>query len=135
MHGGGTVGSGLQRVAFTFDVGETANFLERGWLAVLVKDGAGRPRSFAGKVDDVSFSDAEGYVPGQVPASGVDTVTFSGVGWWNGRPGYHFQVTASDRGEPGVGTDTLSLVVTAPTGEVVESASGVLRGGNIQSLR
>jgi hypothetical protein len=135
MHGGGTVGSGQQRVAFTFEVGESTNFVERGWLMVLVKDGAGRPRSVAGKVDEVSFSDAEGYVPGQMPPSGVDTVTFSGVGWWNGRPGYHFQVTASDRGEPGVGTDTFALVVTAPTGEVVESAAGVLRGGNIQSLR
>jgi hypothetical protein len=135
MHGGGTVGSGQQRVAFTFDVGESTTFGERGWLMVLARDGAGRPRHFASKVDEVSFSNAEGYVPGQVPASGIDTVTFSGVGWWNGHPGYHFQVTASDRGEPGVGTDTFALVVTAPTGEVVESASGVLRGGNIQSLR
>jgi hypothetical protein len=135
IHGGGTVGAGSQRVAFTFEVGESANFVERGWLMVLVKDGAGRPRSVAGQVNDVSFSNAEGYTPGQVPPSGVDTVTFSGVGWWNGRPGYHFQVTASDRGEPGVGLDTFSLVVKAPTGEVVESASGALRGGNIQSLR
>ncbi|MEX2272520.1 MAG: HYR domain-containing protein [Vicinamibacterales bacterium] len=135
MHGGGTVGSGQQRVAFTFDVGESTNFVERGWLMVLARDGAGRPRSFAGKVDEVSFSNDEGYEPGQVPASGVDTVTFSGVGWWNGHPGYHFQVTASDRGEPGVGMDTFALVVTSPAGEVVESASGVLRGGNIQSLR
>lgn len=135
MHGGGTVGSGQQRVAFTFDVGESANFVERGWLIVLVRDGAGRPRSVAGKVDEVSFSNAEGYAPGQVPASGVDTVVFSGVGWWNGHPGYHFQVTASDRGEPGVGNDTFALLVTSPTGDVVEAASGVLRGGNIQSLR
>ncbi len=102
---------------------------------VLARDGAGRPRPFAGKVDEVSFSNAEGHAPRQGPASGVDTVIFSGVGWWNGHPGYHFRVTASDRGEPGAGTDTFALVVTAPTGEVVESASGVLRGGNIQSLR
>jgi hypothetical protein len=57
------------------------------------------------------------------------------VGSWNGLPNYHFVVTAGDRGEPGVGLDTFSLVVTSPTGVVVESISGVLRGGNIQSLR
>ena len=135
MHGAGTVGAGQQRVSFTFDAGESANLDGRGWLMVLAKDGAGRPRSFAGKVDDVSFSNAEGYTPGQSPSSGVDTVMFSGVGWWNGRPGYSFRVTASDRGEPGVNNDTFAIVVTSPTGEVVESASGVLRGGNIQSLR
>ncbi len=135
MHGAGSVASGQQRVSFTFDAGESANEVDRGWLMMLVKDGAGRPRSYAGKVDTVAFSNAEGYMPGQWPASGIDTVVFSGVGWWNGRSGYSFRVTASDRGEPGVNIDTFVLVVTSPTGEVVESASGVLRGGNIQSLR
>ena len=135
MHGAGSVGSGQQRVSFTFDAGESANQVDRGWLMVHVKDGAGRPRSFAGKVDNVSFSNAEGYMPGQMPASGVDTVVFSGVGSWNGRSGYSFKVTASDRGEPGV-NDTFTLLVTSmTTGAVVESASGALRGGNIQSLR
>jgi Lamin Tail Domain/HYR domain len=135
MHGAGSVASGQQRVSFTFDAGESANEVDRGWLMMLVKDGAGRPRSYAGKVDTVAFSNAEGYMQGQWPASGIDTVVFSGVGWWNGRSGYSFRVTASDRGEPGVNIDTFEIVVTSPTGEVVESASGVLRGGNIQSLR
>ena len=135
MRGAGTVGAGLQRVAFTFEVGESTNFVERGWLMAHIKDGAGRPRYVAGMVDDVSFSNAEDFAPGQWPASGVDTVTFSGVGYWNGKPGYRFQVTATDRGEPGPGNDTFSLVVTSPTGVVVESTSGELRSGNIQSLR
>ena len=135
MHGGGTVAEGLKRVAFTLDVGESDNFVERGWVSVASKEGNGRPRPFLGTVHEVKFSDAEGYVPGTSVPSGVDTVTFSGVGSWNGLPNYHFVVTASDRGEPGVGVDTFSLVVTSPTGVVVESISGVLRGGNIQSLR
>ena len=133
MHGGGTVHDGLKRVAFTFDVGESDNFVERGWLSVLSKEGNGRPRAFLGMVHDVTFSNAEGYEPGG--SVGVDTVTFSGVGWWNGLPNYRFEVTASDRGEPGVGVDSFSLVVTSPAGVVVESISGVLRGGNMQSLR
>jgi hypothetical protein len=135
MHGAGTVGASQQRISFTFAVGESANGDERGWLMVHLKDGSGRPRYVAGVVDEVTFSNAAGYGPGLWPASGVDTVMFSGVGYWNGRSGYRFQVTASDRGEPGVNNDTFSLVVTSPTGQVVESVSGVLRGGNIQSLR
>jgi hypothetical protein len=134
MHGAGTVGASQQRVSFSFAVGESANGDERGWLMVHLKDGNGRPRYVAGVVDEVTFSDVVGYGPGEWPASGVDTVMFTGVGYWNGRSGYRFEVTASDRGEPGV-NDTFSLVVTSPTGQVVESVSGVLRGGNIQSLR
>ena len=134
MHGAGTLGASQQRVSFSFAVGESADGTERGWLMVHLKDGSGRPRYVAGMVDDVTFSNAVGYGPGLWPESGVDTVVFSGVGYWNGRSGYHFQVTASDRGEPGV-NDTFALVVTSPTGQVVESASGLLRGGNIQSLR
>jgi hypothetical protein len=135
MHGGGSVNEGVKRVAFTFEVGESENFVERGWLSVLSKDGNGRPRPFTGQVQDVSFSDAAGYTAGSALPSGVDTVTFSGVGHWNGLANHRFEVTASDRGEPGVGVDTFSLVVTSPAGVVVESISGVLRGGNINSLR
>ena len=135
MHGAGNLGSGQHRVAFTFDAVESMNFVDRGWVVVLAKDGAGRPRSFVGLVEAASFSNAEGDTPGPALTGAVDTVMFSGVGWWNGKPGYRFQVTANDRGEPGVGRDAFSWVVTSPAGEVVESAGGVLRGGNIQSLR
>lgn len=135
LHGGGTVYVDSKRMAFTFDVGESANFVERGWLSVLAMEGAGRPRPFTGQVHEVSFSDAADYAAGSSAPSGVDTVTFSGFGSWNGLPGYRFLVTASDRGEPGVDVDTFSLVVTSPAGIVVESISGALRGGNIQSLR
>jgi hypothetical protein len=134
IHGGGTVQAGAQRLAFTFEVGESDNFVERGWLMVLSSEGKGRPRHFTARASDVTFSDAEGYQPGS-STTNVDTVTFTGVGSWNGLPNHSFTVTASDRGEPGVGLDTFSLVVKSPAGQVVESISGVLRGGNIQSLR
>jgi hypothetical protein len=134
IHGGGTVHAGTQRLAFTFEVGESDNFVERGWLMVLSSEGKGRPRHFTARASDVTFSDAEGYQPGG-STTNVDTVTFTGVGSWNGLPNHSFTVTASDRGEPGVGVDTFSFVVKSPAGQVVESMSGVLRGGNIQSLR
>ena len=60
---------------------------------------------------------------------------FRGAGGLNGRGGYRFEVTAGDRGEPGRGHDTFSLKVFAPNGEVVESVTGTLRDGNIQSQR
>ena len=62
-------------------------------------------------------------------------MTFAGVGYWNGRAGHRFVITASDRGEPGRGHDTFSLTVYAPGGAVVEQVGGTLRDGNIQSLR
>jgi len=125
-----------QQVWFAFDVREAANFVEKGWVMLQVRDGQRRPdRLMAASVSDVRFSSSAGYAPGRWPRSGVDTVTFSGSGWWNGEAGHSFEITASDHGEPGRGHDTFSLVVRAPNGDVVESAYGTLRDGNIQSLR
>lgn len=134
MAGVGHVVSGDDQLWFAFDVRESANYVERGTLMLIAKD-QGRPDRFLGAgVTDVRFSNSDGYSPGVIPRRGVDTVVFTGRGWWNGQPGYHFQVTASDRGEPGPGNDTFTLVVRSPDGQMVESVSGVLRDGNIQSL-
>jgi hypothetical protein len=65
----------------------------------------------------------------------VDTVIFSGTGRWNNKPGYTFEVLATDRGEPGWGRDTISVVIKNALGAVVASISGTLDGGNIQSTR
>ena len=135
MVGGGIAGSD-PRVQFAFDVAERASGTERGWLMLMTRHGPGRPNQFfAVSVEAVSFSDGDGYAPGRWPASGVDTVSFSGVGWWNGRYGYRYDVTASDRGEPGVRRDTFNVVITAPDGTVVANAGGPLAAGNVQSLR
>jgi hypothetical protein len=48
---------------------------------------------------------------------------------------HDFEVTATDRGEPGRNRDTFSVVITRLDGRVVESLSGTLRAGNIQSVR
>jgi hypothetical protein len=133
IEGHGSVRSGLQRVSFLFDVRESATLVDRGWLTVLAKTGNGGLRSFVAKVTTAVFSNAPGYQPGRYPATGVDSVTFSGVGYWNGKRNYRFEVTTTDRGEPGAGRDTFTLVVKSPTGKVVESISGVLRDGNVQS--
>jgi hypothetical protein len=81
--------------------------------------------------NDPSFGPSRGTRPG--PAA--DTVAFSGTGKWNGKPGYTFQATASDRGEPGRGRDTFSLLVRDAAGNVVVNVADTLDGGNVQSMR
>ncbi len=135
MFGIGEVKTGEDRVTFAFDVRESARQIERGWVVLKIKDGGRPDRYFALNVSDVRFSNAEGYKPGSKPKSGVDTVTFSGKGHWNGRANYKFEITATDRGEPGRGRDTFAVVIRTPAGAVVESVSGTLRDGNIQSFR
>ncbi len=133
--GVGAVVAGDQRAWFAFDVRETSAF-ERGWVMVKVRDGRGRPdRYLAASVTGVQMLNSPDYTPSRHARTGIDTVTFSGTGWWNGAAGYRFEITASDRGEPGRGRDTFSLKIFAPDGTVAETASGVLRDGNIQSLR
>jgi predicted extracellular nuclease len=134
MAGVGAVVEGDKRVWFAFDVKETQN-LERGWVTVQVRPAPGRPdRYLSASVTGVQMSDAPGYTPSRTK-TGVDTVVFSGVGDWNGAPGYRYEIAAADRGEPGRGRDTFSLTIFSPTGAVVETVSGLLRDGNVRSLR
>jgi hypothetical protein len=65
----------------------------------------------------------------------VDSAAFSGEGRWNGQPGYTFEATATDAGEPGVGRDAFAVTIKSPSGEVVATVGGLLSGGNIQSRR
>jgi hypothetical protein len=136
MAGVGTVVAATGRASFMFDVRESPDYTERGWVVLQVRDRRGRPdRYLAANVTDVRLSNNEGYKPGTFPRSGVDTVVFSGTGVWNGQPGYRFEITASDRGEPGPRRDTFSLQLYSPTGELVQSVAGTLRDGNVQSVR
>lgn len=136
IKGTGHIVTASERVGFLFDVRNAPDRPERGWLVAQVKKPRGRTAYFvANHVGNIQFSNAEGYAPGRWPLSGVDTVSFSGVGWYNGAPGYHFEALVTDRGEPGRGYDTFSLKVFAPNGTEVLSTTGVLHDGNIQSLR
>jgi hypothetical protein len=61
------------------------------------------------------------------------TVSFSGAGTWNGKAGYTFEAHAADRGEPGRGRDTFTLVVKDSRGTVVFRVDDTIDDGNIQS--
>jgi hypothetical protein len=79
--------------------------------------------------DDPEFQSGRGHQPA------VDTVRFAGTGRWNGRAGYTFEATATDKGEPGRNRDTFAIVVKDDHGDVVADIGGDLDGGNIQSTR
>lgn len=136
MVGTGEILNGAVRTAFAFEVRQTSNFSDRGLVTMLIRGGTGRPdRLVTATVTDVSLSNSLGYTPGRLPLSGVDSAVFSGVAAVNGQPGYRVEITASDRGEPGVGSDRFTMRLLAADGTVVDSGSGALRAGNIQSLR
>lgn len=138
MRGEGHVIAGNDKVEFDFSVLETARGREFGRVEIRIKQGRrGRwddDRFESRSVDDVRFSNAPEYGPGRNPKTGIDTVLFSGNGKWEGRSGYTYVVTASDRGEPGR-DDTFTIVVKASNGAVVFSGGGTLMQGNVQSTR
>ena len=69
------------------------------------------------------------------PATGIDTVLFTGVGRWNGASGYTFEARATDAGEPGRGHDRFAITIRDATGQIVASVDDVLDIGNVDSLR
>jgi hypothetical protein len=83
----------------------------------------------------VVFVDDPAFRSGREPQPAVDTVRFVGTGTWNGRVGYTFEATATDKGEPGRNRDTFAVVVKDAHGDVVADVGGDLDGGNIQSTR
>jgi probable HAF family extracellular repeat protein len=101
----------------------------------LGRDHHSPPNHFEATSIDAVFSDDGAFLPGHGPGPTVDTVRFGGTGTWNGRSGYTFEGLATDQGEPGRHRDAFSLMVKDAQGNIVESVSGSLEGGNIQSTR
>jgi hypothetical protein len=134
MHGQGFVDDAGGRHTFTFAALETG--VEQGRFRLEIRDGrARRSDAFvATAVTGIVFADRPGVSPGR-PRAVVDAVVMTGIGAWNGRAGYTFELHAVDAGEPGRGRDSVSIVIRAPGGPVVESVTGTLGGGNVQSRK
>ena len=139
MTGAGHFGIPAGRLHFAFSVREREPQGERGRVSLWIPTwGSGwRPDRFTSrKVTSVTFSDDPAFQPGRRPTPTVDTVVFTGMGEWNGAPGYRYEIRASDRGEPGRGRDTLEVTIWNSDGVTVLRHYGdVLHGGNIQSYR
>ena len=139
MVGDGEIESGTTQHRFEFVVQEHASGADAGAIVYRVRTRTGgrdRTDTFSAlAVTTVTFYNVPGVSPGPIPASGIDTVTFDGIGYWNGRSGYRFTATAADAGEPGRNRDSFAITIADPTGRVVASTNAVITGGNIQSLR
>ncbi len=150
MHGGGFLTMSGKRQTFEFDVREQSTGLERGRLSLEIlrdeggdglasdtddREDDGCNRFVARGVTFVAFSDDPDFRPSRGRQPLIDTVHFAGAGEWNGRGGYSFEATAIDVGEPGQGRDIFAITIRDGAGAVVAAVSGVLGGGNIQSLR
>jgi hypothetical protein len=163
MRGNGHLNEDGARYRFDFWVRETNRASERGAFALEIDqkqecdcrdnrnrrvshgdrddrhhDCRGRDRDDrfrARSVDFVAFSDDPTIRPGRPRRPQVDTVLFSGVGEWNGRRNYRYEVRATDEGEPGRHREMISITIWDPSGVVVAQVSGDIDGGNIQSSR
>jgi hypothetical protein len=145
---GQMLGLGLVQIAsgdlhFVFGIRDSSKTGERGYIAVSIErqpDPAHlrRPRKdffVSTRLTSVTFTDDPAFRPGPAhhPQPQADTVSFAGTGYWNGAPAT-FEAVASDRGEPGVNRDTLSITIRV-AGTVVAQGGGVLNRGNVQSSR
>ncbi|HZT76131.1 MAG TPA: DNA/RNA non-specific endonuclease [Vicinamibacterales bacterium] len=139
MIGDASIQSGTVTQTAVFGVQEGASGADLGALLYTVRTsqrGPGQLDTFTSTtVTNVAFFNVPGVSPGHKPASGVDTVSFSGVGRWNGRSGYSFDAVAVDAGEPGRGRDTFAITIRDASGHVVSTANATITDGNIQSLR
>jgi hypothetical protein len=154
MTGRGYINGPDARVHFNFHVRERAPQGERARMVVTIRHwshhghgwghgwGQGHhdwDRFVLKDVTSVEFSDDPGFKPNRrwrrrLPT--IDTVTFTGIGEWNGQPGYTVTVHATDQGEPGVWRDTFAITILDPSGMPVASYPETrLAGGNIQSHR
>jgi beta-lactamase superfamily II metal-dependent hydrolase len=139
MVGDAEIESGTTRHQFEFVVQEHATGADAGALVYRVRTRTGgRDRTdtfIALMVANVSFYNVPGVSPGPVPPSGIDTVTFDGMGSWNGRSGYRYTAMAADAGEPGGTRDRFAITISDAAGDVVATVDAVITGGNIESLR
>jgi hypothetical protein len=139
MAGSGFVRTPASKSSFEFRVVEKSRHdVERGRFRLEVDYTARNRKSdrfVATDVTFVAFSDDPAIRPGRSRKAQIDTVRFSGAGEWNGKRGYRFDVLAADGGEPGRHRESVTIMVTSPSGAVVAQVDGALSGGNVQSRR
>ena len=132
MHGDGFIRRDGSRYEFRFVVVETARLNERGFFVLDVTSPGRSDRFVARDITFVAFGDEPGNRPRQ-PQRPRTTVRFSGNGSWNGAGGYHFDVFASDKVEPGGRKDFVQIRIWDSSGAVIAQVEGELDGGGVQS--
>jgi hypothetical protein len=121
MNGGGELAVGGELVGIALNVGcagSEPRYLEVGWSR-----GEFRLTELA-----ASFCRDDPALDPGTPVATFDTLTGGGFGTWRGAAGAHASFTFADAGE-GALPDYAELTITAPDGEVVLDAAGVVQGG------
>ena len=135
-------GEGDARYEFEFMARENARGDERARISIHI-DEEGRKKGKKKRndrfdsrtVDFIAFSDDPTIRPGRPARPQIDTVTFSGVGEWNGQRNYRYEVFAQDGGEGRNHHESISVKIYSPTGVLVATFQGDVEDGNIQSIR
>jgi hypothetical protein len=87
-------------------------------------------------VTSIAFSDDPTIHRRRPSRPQVDTVLFAGVGEWNGRDGYRYEVFAQDDDtRRGRHRECIRVTIWNAAGAVVAAFDGELDGGNIRSRR
>ena len=137
MLGDGRIENGSVRHDFDFLVQARATGGDAGALRYRVttsRPGRDQDDRFEALATHAVFFNVGGVTPGPAPASGIDTVLFSGAGRWNGASGYTFEARATDAGEPGRGHDRFAITIRDAAGRIVASVDDTLDNGNVESL-
>jgi hypothetical protein len=140
MIGNAEIEVGAATHSLDFFVQERASGADAGALRYTVKTKKKKGRDDEDRFDStaitsVTFFNVPGVSPGRTPPSGIDTVSFTGRGRWNGQSGFTFEAVASDAGEPGRGRDRFSITIRSASGQIVASVNAIVTQGNIQSVR
>lgn len=136
MTGDARIDSGGLEHDVAFVVQEQATGADAGAITYRVRPHSSRDRGNrfeSTAITTVNFFNVPGIAPGRQPASGVDTVSFSGVGRWNDRAGYTFDAVAVDAGEPGRGRDRFAITIRDTAGHIVAAVDSAIVDGNIES--
>jgi hypothetical protein len=139
MKGEGKIRHEHRDYSYKFDVSESRAGKYAGSVSLDVKrdddDDDRKPveKFRVTRVDAVRFSNDDDLTPGG--GLKVDTVHASGVGTWNGKAGYTFELRATDAGEPGADHDRFKLVVRDARGKAVAWIDEKIDAGNNQSQK
>lgn len=114
-----TVGAGSSALALV------ATAVERASTQAAAVVATGRSVQGQAGVFVATRIDAVGFFAG-------NAVRVAGSGAWNGVGGHTFQLIVEDRGTPGRGRDSVSMLVQSPSGAVVLVRSGLLTAGNAE---
>jgi hypothetical protein len=143
MTGSGTIKHDERLYKFDFDVSESKAGKDAGTVKVDVRryefdDHDDKQDRQINKFRStgtlsVTFRDDDDYQPGG--NAKVDWVKVAGLGEWDGKAGYTFEMRAIDDGEPGHGRDRFKIEIRDPQGKRVAYVNEEIDSGNIQSSK